>query len=430
MEEHKLPNPDIPGFPKRHGAMPPWPTSPPDSSEVPTQKEPFPLDAVPAPIRSMVLNLSRYSRLDLSFHAMAAIAIASAAIGRWFKIQSSYFTKPTHSNLLVALCADTAKGKGILEPYMVPVFQYEDQLAESFLQERLGHVAEVKILESKLRDRIRQASKADDALLELHKDEIRQLQFQIDALKAKIDRSPELYLNHCTGAYLRKTLARNGGDCFLYSIEGSGNLLNAFNGGDPLLAELLLSGSSNERVKKDTLSCQYGGSPCLSGLFALQTWRLRKIMFSKTAAPLGFLNRLVIVDAQRLPKRELDPAPRPDPEALDAWRQLVSRIFDVRLTKQPGLTLPLSRDAEEIFLGYRREVDALTESMPGAVQEHLGRFPEIAMRICAVFMAIEHMGLGYPVSEMSDHGHTAENAVILARWLLDHRFGHPQRTPA
>lgn len=425
------PNPDILDFLNRCGAVSPAaPTA--ETAKVSPSAEPFPLDAVPAQIRSIVLSLSRYSRLDLSFHAMAAIAIVSAGIGRWFKIQSSYFTAPTHGNLLVALCANTTKGKGILEQFVRPVYHYEDQLVDAFAEARPGHIAELKILESRLRDHVRQAGKAHEALAELYKDNICQLQSDIDSLKAKIEARPELYLNHFTGACLRNTLARNGGDCFLYSVEGSGHLLNAFNGGDPLLGDLLLSGFSNERVKKDTTACHYGGSPCLSGLFALQTWRLREIMFSKAAAPLGFLNRLIVVDAGRLPKRELDPDPRPDPETQAAWHRLVSNIFNVRLSNRPALTLPLSRDAEDIFLGYRREVDILTESMPGEIQEHLGRFPEIAMRLSAVFLALEHMGMGYPVSELSDHGQVAENAVIIARWLLDHRlaihqehlFGH------
>ena len=422
MELPDQPNPDILDFLNHYGAIPPKNPGSRDAGDDAHSADPFPLDAVPPPVRSIVLSLSRYSRFDLSFHAMAAIAIVSAAVGRHFKVQSSYFTNPTHANLLVALCANTTKGKGILEPYVKPVFQFEDNLVESFAEERLGHVAELKILESRLRDQIRQAGRAADVLLELHKDRIRQLQSQVDVLKAEIERSPELYLNHCTGAYLRKTLARNGGVSFLYSAEGSGNLLNAFNGGDPLLADLLLSGFSNERVKKDTLACRYGGSPCLSGLLALQTWRLRQIMFSKTAAPSGFLNRLIVVDAKRLPKRDLDPDPQPDPEAQAAWQGLISRILDVRLSKQTEVTLPLSRDAEDIFLGYRKEVEALTEPMPGEVQEHLGRFPEIAMRMCAVFLAMEHMGLGYPVAELSEHGELAENAVIIARWLFDHRL--------
>lgn len=422
MEDKNQPDPDIPESPKRHGAMPLRSTGSPHTEEIPLPKAPFPLDAVPGPIRSIALNLSRYSRLDLSFHAMVATAIVSAAIGRCFKIRSTYFTKPTHGNLLVVLCADTARGKGILDTYMGPIFKYEERLVESFAEEQSGHVVELKILETKLRKQIRQAVKAPDVLLELHKDGLLQLQSEVDALKAKIDFSPQLYLNHSTGAYLRKTLSRNGGDCFLYSPEGSGNLLNAFNGGDPLLAELLLSGFSNERVKKDTLACRYGGSPCLSGLFALQSWRLREIMFSKTASPLGFLNRLVIVDSGRLPQRELDPYPRPDPEAEAAWQRLVSRVLDARLSGNADLTLPLSREAEKVFLGYRQEVNALVESMPGEIHEHLGRFPEIAMRLCAVFLALEHLGQGYPIPELSEHGELAENAVAITRWLLDHRL--------
>ena len=422
MEIPEHPNSSALEFLKHFEGTPPETSIKATTGENPSPSDPFPLDAVAAPIRSVVLSLCRYSRLDLSFHSMAAIAIVSAAIGRCFKVQSNYFTVPTHSNLMVALCADSTKGKGILEPYVNPVFQYEDRLLESFADERYGHIAELKILESKMRDQVRQAGRAVDVLLEFHKDSIQQLQSEVDSLKTKIKASPELYLNHCTGAYLRKALARNGGDCFFYSVEGSGNLLNAFNGGDPLLAELLLPGFSNERVKKDTLACNYGGSPCLSGLLALQTWRLRQLMFSKTAAPLGFLNRLIVVDAKRLPRRELDPAPQPDHQIQAAWQRLVSRIFDMRLSKQTDVTLPLSRDAEDIFLGYRREVDSLTEAMPGEVQEHLGRFPEIAMRLCAVFLAIEHMGLGYPVAELSEQGELAENAVIIARWLLDHRL--------
>jgi hypothetical protein len=51
-----------------------------------TLDDPFPIDAVPAPIRSIVLSLSRYSQFDLSFHAIAALSIVSAAIGRWFRV--------------------------------------------------------------------------------------------------------------------------------------------------------------------------------------------------------------------------------------------------------------------------------------------------------------------------------------------------------
>lgn len=387
-----------------------------------TLDDPFPIDAVPAPIRSIVLSLSRYSQFDLSFHAIAALSIVSAAIGRWFRLQSRFFTSATHSNLLVALCADTTKGKGIVETLVRPVYQYEDQLGAAFAEARLDHLTDLKILEAKLRSEVRLAGKASEELLELHKDHIRAMHSEIDALKSKIDAPPVLYLNQFTGAYLRNTLAKNGGNCFLYSVEGSGHLLNAFNGSDPLLGELMLSGFSNERVKKDTLSFRYGGSPCLSGLFALQSWRLRELMFSKTAAPFGFLNRLIVVDAGRLPKRGLDPDPQPEPEVRASWNKFIASIYDVRRSERTPVTLALSRDAEDIFYGYRQEVAAQLESLAGETQEHFGRFPEIAMRICGVFLAIEHMGLGYPISELSEHGRVAEDAVIIARWLFRHRL--------
>ena len=42
--------------------------------------------------------------------------------------------------------------------------------------------------------------------------------------------------------------------------------------------------------------------------------------------------------------------------------------------------------------------------------------------IAGVFLSVEHMGLGYPLSEVREHRFIAEDAVNLARWLSRHRL--------
>lgn len=385
----------------------------------------FPFDALPNALQSIALSLSRFSRLNLAFHGMAALSVASAAVGRHLVTQSRHFANVTPCNLLVALCADTTGGKGILDMYSEPLHEYEDRLIHEYEVKRPRIKVELSVLRKKLR---RLEAMIGEMVIEAEGekergiDQAAAMTAHVDGLISTTKSPPCLIRSSCSGAVLRNTLASNNGTCLLYSAEGSGDLINAFNGADPLLANLCLSGFSFERSKMDTLSNHYRGRPCISGLFALQSWRLRQILFSRDAAPLGFLNRLLVVDTEGLESREKDPHVDRDHEVLADWKALIEHMLQTRHMGAAEIVVPWSEDAESIFEGFRREVDALMEGFEESIMEHLGRFPELAMRIAGVYLAIEHMGLGYPLAEVREHRFIAEDAVTLARWLLGHRL--------
>lgn len=113
--------------------------------------EPFPLDVLPKPLQSIALSLSRFSRLNLAFHGMAALCVASAAVGRHLMTQSRHFANVTPCNLLVALCADTTAGKGILDTYSEPLHHYEDGLICEYEMRLPRMKVELNVLRKKLR---------------------------------------------------------------------------------------------------------------------------------------------------------------------------------------------------------------------------------------------------------------------------------------
>jgi hypothetical protein len=385
----------------------------------------FPLEVLPEIIRNMVTRVAASSGLHISLHALAALAVLSAAYGKRFMTQVSDQRYPTPCNLMVLLSAATSIGKSILrayaEAFMACDKQRRDQYCRNLSKMTLEHDLFRKSYE-KAKEKII-AAKQSGGDIKLLQAEAEALVDQVRHSARQLEGYSGLCLNRTTGAGLRNHLARGDQAVFLLSLDGAGHLLNAFNSKDALLAELLLAGVMHEPTGSHTgHSGSYNGEPLLSGLFTIQPHKLHRLLSNEEAAESGLLNRFTAVDSTFLDAEKASCGDVSDPDAERAWADCINAILDVRFNGEKDLIVNWVSEAEEIYNAFDREVDEVLKLWPDNIRNHVGRTREMAIRMGGILHGVQFLAIGKSSKDVATQVESAKGGVALARWIFCHRL--------
>ena len=384
----------------------------------------FPMDAFPSVVQDMATELSRFKSLGLPALCMSALAVLSGVLGNSLKTKGADSDEATPVNLIVLICAATMAGKGgirhLVESFFECQLNWLLHLDTTKTAKRLeldlmkrAYRSLLKAIESAVGDPASQAALIEAATASNAK------RYE---LQAYLESSPSYIVHRTTGAKLRQLLAQTDGRCFMLSLDGAENLLRAFNGADTLLRDLILSGFSNERFGDDTATRgDFRGIPCVSGLYAIQPIRLRQLLFSKGAAPLGLTNRITIIDAAALEDGPKPSKGKVDQGTRDHWAKVVTRIFRASVWEGRKVEALWDGASSAVFDRFENEMDDIIADLPDGMRLDVGRCREFALRIGGILWGTYKWGAGEFSEKSFSMEASAVSATRITRWLLLHR---------
>jgi hypothetical protein len=211
--------------------------------------------------------------------------------------------------------------------------------------------------------------------------------------------------------------ARNDDTLFALAYEG-GDLLRVMLGkyskGDKADIDLWLSGYSVELYQSErVLRGDVCITPCLNALIFCQPPLLRELYGNEEAFERGLTARVLPFICES-PVQEDDGQQRTVPPCYaDAWRDLISRLLDMRSTQLAGggpVLVQCSTDAREVLREFHNESVRLRQGEFRDIEGELGRWRENACRIALGLCIADDPAANTLTREQ------AQRAVNLARW--------------
>lgn len=410
----------------------PWPPLRP--LEELEQPPPFPVTALPKPLKDYALALAESYQVPVDLPACLMISACAAAVSKSHIVQ----LKPDwHEplNLYVVISMPPASRKSpIFKAIMQPIEDFERNLKREILPRITQRDEEIELYREQIKQALRVAAKAEP-------DDQIQLMQEIKELKAKEPKSlraPRLIVDDVTPERLVGLLCENGGRIAILSAEGGifDIMGGRYHNKQPVI-DAYLKGHSGDTIRTDRIGreAEYIEAPALTLGLTVQPEKLREVLSHSTFRGRGLTARFLYSQPPSLlGKRAIDTQPVL-PLIRIAYDNMLKRLF--RLTTPMDIALPinpailgLSGEATKLFRDYCRVIEnKLGESQSNLFTDWLGKLPGAVGRISAIFHCITHPD--HPASCSIEHYHLFA-AIEIGEYLEEHArhvFNIPESDP-
>jgi hypothetical protein len=399
------------------------------ADDEPAQERPetFPLDALPEPIASPVLDWMRHIRIPALLPTMCALTAISVATGRGIKVMSNKTW--TYPNIFALMGAETGSGKSLIfDESMRPLVELQSDMEEAFAKEVSRLRAKIGIAKAEIAAKhsmLQQGIKKGEELTEKGKQEIEdslsELQQQLDDLEDRLSKPPCVWTSDFTSEALGVCLKNNDERVAVLSDEGSialYNILGRYNDGivtdDALLCKCFSVNSHGvDRVSRERITLK---NPCVTLLLIVQPDILR-MAFSNTRLMVGgFLARCFSADAQLQPQEETeDSAAHFDERIANQWNSFIKGLFAKYHQAEEPYKLQIEYAVRSKSRLFHNKIVRLIKGRLNDVKGFAIRWTEQAWKIAELLHAATHG------TESERHilaTETFDNATRIVRYFI------------
>jgi putative DNA primase/helicase len=359
---------------------------------------------------------------------MTTLGAISAAVATRFEVAPlSGWAEPVNIYAMVVLPPANNKSL-VIRNCMQPIDRWEFNKRLGLEPAICDARSERKNQESQIQSKRGKAAKETDLIKQ------RQLFSEVKALEANltvVPVPPQIYLNDVTAESLATAVCEQSGRIALISDEGGimetmGGLYSSGHAN----YDILLKGIDGGRVRLKRKERDLDINPILTIVLVVQPQILRNMSDRKALQGRGLVERFLFVLPQsHLGYRTLkgDPIPK---HIARSYQDALQNLLDLQPQADDGIEQPrrlvLTEDALAAWQLFRHEVEAMLRpdgklsSCPGWG----GKIVGFSLRLAALM----HVA-GYGVSELKISLDTMQNAIAMARLLIEHAlaaFGQMQ----
>ena len=354
--------------------------------------ESFPLEALPAVLRTVTKSMSSTYQVPHCLPAMSALAVLSGAIGKSTTLVGGHKDKTTHLNVFVFAASERGTGKGcVAERLARPIVEANELLrlkhdgALALARSRLGILKkEITKLETVCCSKT--GLERDQAENELELKHRQLLESERETLNGE---RTTLLVQNSTSEGLAAALAASDETLFSYSAEAGASLrvcLGKYTSGtgdfDLLLSSYSVEFARLDRAGRPPVDLK---APCLSLLWLAQGCVVRELCASPEAIERGLTARCLVFETGA--ERQLDDRLSLRAET-EEWDNLLRQVLGRRLDGQIE-TIQADADAREVFAKFHDESVALGRTQFQDLDGELSRWRENSIKLAGLFAVLE-----------------------------------------
>ncbi len=384
------------------------------------ESAPFPLDALPPAMATIIAAVSRCERVPLALPAVCALGVVSAAIGAGLEVTSGP-NRTTRTNLYLLASAESGSGKS--ETFRIvaaPLVDHQTRLIETWKLKTSPQLqSEIRVLDKEITTLERKAAKASDPM------ERERLRGELEYKLASKDQLTARAAMPCTVAQdvtterLAVLLRDNREVIFSASADARKvveNLMGRYNPGKTTDESLYLSAYSGDfvRVDRQGRDAVVLNKPCLALCWFVQPDLLATMLDERSLSVSGFLPRLLVCHTNAAPRR-IEGEPQILSESVRGqWTQLIAGLLATfHAADKPHCITPTPEAVAVLNDYHNRIVDRRSDDLAD-VGAFAARYAENAWRLAVVL----HAALwAADASNEPLAAETAANAVRVVEWF-------------
>lgn len=361
---------------------------------------PFPIDAFPDPLRSMIERVARATETPVELGAMMGLTTIAACCQKRFEVMIDDSYREPLSLWGVSALESGNRKTSVLQKMTEPLRVKERDLCEQSkvaIAEAESKRATAEVRVKAIRTRIANSETFED--IEKGQSEIDQVLAEMPELPT----TPRLWAQDITPEKLGAVMADNGERLALLSDEGGlfDILAGRYSNGVPNLDLFLQShAGASVRVDRGSRPPIVMDSPALTIGLSPQPGVLRGLTGKPGFRERGLLARfLYTLPQSRLGYRQLRTEPVPA-NVSEAYHNIVKALLEFEPTRNDyGNAVPvpirLSPEAEQEWRDFAELVEV--NMRPGGNYEHLkdwaGKLPGAALRVAGLFHCVQYARL-------------------------------------
>jgi hypothetical protein len=391
----------------------------PDEPDEPVSA-PFPVDALPASLATIITAVSRTERVPLALSAVCALGVVSAAVGAGLEVASGP-NRVTRANLYFLASAESGSGKS--ETFRIiaaPLLNHQMQLIETWNQKTSPQLqAETRVLDREISTLEKKAAKTNEPS---ERDRL------LAELEIKLARKDELARRATMPCIIAQDVTTERLAVLLRDNREVGcsasadarklvdNLLGRYNPGQRTDESLYLSAYSGDfvRVDRQGRPSVVLNKPCLALCWFVQPDLLATMLDEQSLSATGLLPRLLMCHTDAAPRHIEGEAQILSESVRSQWSQLITGLFAAfHEADQPHSITPMPEALALLNDYHNRIVDRRVFDLAD-VGAFAARYAENAWRLSVVLHAAQWAG------DAGNHplaAETAANAVRVVEWF-------------
>ena len=391
----------------------------PEESDEP-ESAPFPLDALPPAMATIIAAVSRTERVPLALPAVCALGVVSAAIGAGLEVGSGP-NRVTRGNLYLLASAESGSGKS--ETFRIiaaPLLDHQTRLIETWRLKIWPQLqSEIRVLDKEIAALERKAAKSGDPS---ERERLRgELEFKLASKDQLVARAamPCIIAQDVTTERLAVLLRENREVVFSASADARklvDNLMGRYNPGKTTDESLYLSAYSGDfvRVDRQGRDAVVLNKPCLALCWFFQPDLMATMLGEQSLSVSGFLPRPLICHTDAVPRR-IEGEPQILSESVRGqWTQLIADLLATFHAADKPTRINPSPDAVKILNDFHNHIVDRRSVDLADVGAFAARYAENAWRLSVVLHASLHgaQAHAHPLDP-----ETAANAVRVIEWF-------------
>jgi putative DNA primase/helicase len=384
------------------------------------EAEPFPLDALPPAMATIIAAVSRTERVPLALPAVCALGVGSAAIGAGLEVTSGP-NRATRANLYLLASAESGSGKSeTFRLIAAPLVDHQARLLETWRQKTSPQLqSEIRVLDKEIAALERKAAKSGDPM---ERERLRgELEYKLarkDEMTARAA-MPCIIAQDVTTERLAVLLRDNREVVFSSSPDARklvDNLMGRYNPGKTTDESLYLQAYSGDfvRVDRQGRDAVVLNKPCLALCWFVQPDLPATMLDEQSLSVSGFLPRLLICHTNAAPRRIEGEEQILSESVRDQWTQLVGDLLATfHAADKPHVITPTPA-AVAVFTDFHNSIVDRRAVDLADVGAFAARYAENAWRLAVVLHAAQWAG---DAGSESLTAETAANAVRVVEWF-------------
>ncbi len=382
---------------------------------------PFPLDALPAVMATIIAAVSRTERVPLALPAVCALGVVSAAIGAGLEVTSGS-NRVTRANLYLLASAESGSGKSETSRLIAaPLMDYQARQIETWKLKTSPQLqSEIRVLDKEIATLERKAAKSGDPMeRERLRGELEYKLAQKDGLTARAA-MPCIITQDVTTERMAVILRDNQEVCASFSADARkpvDNLMGRYNPGKTTDESLYLSAYSGDfvRVDRQGRDAVVLHKPCLALCWFIQPDLLTTMLDEQSLSVSGFLPRLLVCHTNATPRR-IEGETQVLTESVRAqWTQLINDLLaSFHAADKPHCITPTPAAVAVLNDFHNHIVDRRAVDLAD-VGAFAARYAENAWRLAVVLHAAQWAAAAGNETLTAE---TAANAVRVVEWFI------------
>ncbi len=377
-----------------------------------TDLPPFPVNALPEPIRDYVLALSESVQTPVDMAGTAALAVlALCAQGKYRIYGKTNWSEPL--NLFAVVVAEPSERKSaVISAMMKPVDLYESEYnrthAAAFEQSRM----EKNILLKKI-------SSLEEAVAKGKKDSSELSAISKELAQFKERKPLKLYADDVTTEKLTSLLAENGRTAVISAEGGIFDMLSGMYSKNVNI-DVFLKGYSGDSIRVDRIgrNSESVQNPALTVLLAVQPSVISGLMENKTFRGRGLTARfLYSIPHSKVGNRKYRTEPVPSAVEM-GYDSVINNI----LSGDSHDEIKLSPEADKLLEAFSDEVERGLKGDFSDIADWAGKIVGGVLRIAGILcrasvMRFEFLGV---LDELLVTPEIMQNAIEIGRYYISH----------